>query len=196
MAYNLAQFLNHPQFAGAAKTFEKVRSGVLLAHEDVQSVVDTIDYLGISVESESEGLGVLVPHGRLSFWFNDESMADRLGYEDEDYKRTTDDDRLQYARTILRDVGGILDADLHPGLLALTLTDGDSEIVLGYAITGYSFSGIDVRMIGYGLTQQDLVGQLSDEYILIDREFYDAQDDTLSKARFPDDLILKHWDKI
>jgi hypothetical protein len=195
MAYNLAQFLDHPQFAGAAKTFEKIRSGVLLSHEDVQFIVDTIDYLGVSAESESEGLGVLVPHGRLSFWFNDESMADRLGYEEEDYKRITDDDRLQYARTILRDVGGILDADLHPGLLALTLTDGESEIVLGYAITGYSFSGIDVRMIGYGLTEQDLVKQLSTEYILIDNDFHNDKGDTLSKARFPDDLILKHWEK-
>jgi hypothetical protein len=165
MAYNLAQFLGHPKFAAAAKTFEKIRSGVLLSHEDIQSIADTIDYLGISVESGSERLADLIPYNQLSFWFNDESMADRLGYEDEDYKRITDDDRLQYARTILRDVGGILDADLHPGLLALTLTDGDSEIVLGYATTGYSFSGIDVRVIGYSLTEQALVSQLSDPHL-------------------------------
>ena len=122
-------------------------------------------------------------------------MADHLGFDDEDYKRITDDDRLQYARTVLRDVGGILDADLHPGLLALTLTDGDGEIVLGYTITGYSFSGIEVRMIGYGLTEHDLVKHLSTEYILIDDDFHNDKDDTLSKARFPDELILKHWEK-
>lgn len=96
--------------------------------------------------------------------------------------------RLYYFKIIR-----LLDADLHPGLLALNVTDGKTEIVVGYGITGYSFSGIDIDCIGYGRDKADLLANLADQYLVIDDSFFVKGLVDKSVADIPDKLILANW---
>ena len=75
------------------------------------------------------------------------------------------------------------------------MTDGKAEIVIGYAITGYSFSGIEVRCIGYGRDHAGLCKNLSDEFLLIDDSFFLESLVDAAVANITDEFILAAWEK-
>ena len=175
--------------------FRKVAAAKTITADELASITDCIDYLGLSIDSEAERLGYLVPIDRLGTWFNDQQLADQNELTDEQFEAITDQQRLEFARRVLHNLGDWLDADLHPGLLALAVTDGKTEIVIGYAITGYSFSGIEVKCIGYGRDQDSLCKNLSDEYLLIDDSFFMPLAVDKAVASISDELILSNWSR-
>ena len=175
--------------------FRKVAAAKTITADELASITECIDYLGLSIDSEAERLGYLVPIDRLGTWFNDQQLADQNELTDEQFEAITDQQRLEFARRVLHNLGDWLDADLHPGLLALAVTDGKTEIVIGYAITGYSFSGIEVKCIGYGRDQDSLCKNLSDEYLLIDDSFFMPLAVDKAVASISDELILSNWSR-
>ena len=173
--------------------FRKVAAAKTITADELDAITDCIDYLGRDPEAEAERLGYLVPIDRLDIWFNDQNLFEREGLDDDQFVSITDQQRLAFARRVLQDLGDWLDADLHPGLLALSVTDGKTEIVIGYAITGYSFSGIEVKCIGYGRDQAALCKNLADEYLLIDDSFFVESLVDAAVANISDELILSSW---
>jgi hypothetical protein len=173
--------------------FRKVAAAKSITGKELAAITDCIDYLGLSLDSEAERLGHLVPIDRLGAWFNDQQLADQDDLSDDEFEAITDQQRLAFARRVLSDLGDWLDADLHPGLLALNVTDGKTEIVVGYGITGYSFSGIDIDCIGYGRDKADLLANLADQYLVIDDSFFVKGLVDKSVADIPDKLILANW---
>lgn len=173
--------------------FRKVAAAKTITAEELDAITDCIDYLGLDPETGAERLGYLVPIDRLDIWFNDQNLFEREGLDDDQFVSITDQQRLAFARRVLQDLGDWLDADLHPGLLALSVTDGKTEIVIGYAITGYSFSGIEVKCIGYGRDQAALCKNLADEYLLIDDSFFVESLVDAAVANISDELILSSW---
>jgi hypothetical protein len=79
--------------------------------------------------------------------------------------------------------------------LALSVTDSKTQIVIGYAITGYSFSGIEIRCIGYGRDHAALCKNLADEYLLIDDSFFLTSLVDAAVANITDEFILAAWEK-
>lgn len=175
--------------------FRKVAAAKTITADELDAITDCIDYLGLDPETEAERLGYLVPIDRLDIWFNDQNLFECEGLDDDQFVSITDQQRLAFARRVLQDLGDWLDADLHPGLLALSVTDGKTEIVIGYAITGYSFSGIEVKCIGYGRDHAGLCKNLSDEYLLIDDSFFIGSLVDAAVANVSDELILSSWSK-
>ena len=173
--------------------FRKVAAAKAITAEELDAITDCIDYLGLDPETEAERVGYLVPVDRLNVWFNDQNLADHEDLNDDQFDAITDQQRLEFARRVLHNLGDWLDADLHPGLLALAVTDGKTEIVIGYAITGYSFSGIEIRCIGYGRDHAGLCKNLSDEYLLIDDSFFMPLVVDKAVASISDELILSNW---
>ncbi len=173
--------------------FRKVAAAKTITAEELDAITDCIDYLGLDPEMEADRLGYLVPINRLDIWFNDQNLFEREGLDDDQFEAITDQQRSAFARRVLQDLGDWLDADLHPGLLALSVTDGKTEIVIGYAITGYSFSGIEIRCIGYGRDHAGLCKNLSDEYLLIDDSFFMPSVVDKAVADISDELILASW---
>jgi hypothetical protein len=173
--------------------FRKVAEGKAITTKELASITDCIDYLGLDPEAEADRIGYLVPFDRVGHWFNDQNLAEHEELNDEQFEAITDQQRLAFARRVLNDLGDWLDADLHPGLLALSVTDGKTEIVVGYGITGYSFSGIDIDCIGYGRDQADLLGNLADQYLVIDDSFFVKELVDKAVAEIPDELILSNW---
>lgn len=185
MPYNLADYLNDPKLRGVARAFDAVREGELPLYDDVQSVVNLIESIGLDIESESDRLADLVPFDRVSAVDSEQEQAASLGYEDEDedYQRFTGNDKFKRASEILLGVRGAHEFDALAALLALKVTDGDCELVLGYAMFGHNIGGMDIRMIGYELAKDDLIRLLKSEF-LVDGECYDAPNDTILKARW------------
>lgn len=177
----------------AQAIFRKVAATKAITADELAAITDCIDYLGLSLDYEAERLGYLVPINRLDMWFNDQNLFEREGLDDDQFEAITDQQRLAFARRVLQDLGDWLDADLHPGLLVLSVTDGQTEIVIGYAITGYSFSGIEVKCIGYGRDHAGLCKNLSDEFLLIDDSFFVACLVDAAVANISDELILSSW---
>lgn len=175
--------------------FRKVAAAKMIDADDLAVVTDYIDHLGLSIESEAERLGYLVPIDRLADWLNDENLANCEVLNDEGYSQIDNSQRIEFARKLLANIGDHLDADLHPGLLALSVTDGKTEIVIGYAITGYSFSGIEVNCIGYGRDQAALCKNLAGEYLLIDDSFFIKSTVDAAVANITDEFILAAWEK-
>lgn len=175
--------------------FRKVAAAKTITADELASITECIDYLGLSIDSEAERLGYLVPIDRLGTWFNDQQLADQNELTDEQFEAITDQQRLEFARRVLHNLGDWLDADLHPGLLALSVTDGKTEIVIGYAITGYSFSGIDIDCIGYGRDQDSLCKNLAEQYLLIDDSFFMPLAVDKAVASISDELILSNWSR-
>lgn len=175
--------------------FRKVAAAKTISADEMAVITEYVDYLGLSIDSEAERLGYLLPIDRLCTWFNDQQLADQDELTDEQFEAITDQQRLEFARRVLHNLGDWLDADLHPGLLALSVTDGKTEILIGYAITGYSFSGIDIDCIGYGRDQDDLCKNLSDVYLLIDDSFFMPSVVDKAVASISDELILSNWSR-
>ena len=173
--------------------FRKVAAAKAITAEELDAITDCIDYLGLDPETEAERVGYLVPVDRLNVWFNDQNLADHEDLNDDQFDAITDQQRLEFARRVLHNLGDWLDADLHPGLLALAVTDGKTEIVIGYAITGYSFSGIEIRCIGYGRDHAGLCKNLSVGYLLIDDSFFIPLVVDAAVASISDELILSNW---
>jgi hypothetical protein len=175
--------------------FRKVAAAKSITSEELEVITDCIDCLGLSLETEAKRLAYLVPLDRLDVWFNDENLANCEDLDDQQYSQIDNSQRIAFAREIFRDIGDRLDADLHPGLLALTVTDGKTEIVIGYGITGYSFSGIEVNCIGYGRDQAALCKNLADEYLLIDDSFFIKSTVNKAVTSITDEFILAAWEK-
>ena len=175
--------------------FRKVAAAKTITADELASITDCIDYLGLDPETEAERLGYLVPIDRLNVWFSDENLANCEVLSDEEYSQIDNSQRIEFARKLLANIGDHLDADLHPGLLALSVTDGKTEILIGYAITGYSFSGIEVKCIGYGRDQGDLCKNLADEYLLIDDSFFIKSTLDAAVANITDEFILAAWQR-
>jgi hypothetical protein len=175
--------------------FRKVAAAKTITADELDAITDCIDYLGLDPEMEDERLGYLVPIDRLNVWFSDENVANCEDLSDEEYSQIDNFQRIEFARKLLANIGDHLDADLHPGLLALSVTDGKTEIVIGYAITGYSFSGIEVNCIGYGRDQAALCKNLADEYLLIDDSFFLKSLVDAAVANITDEFILAAWEK-
>ena len=174
--------------------FRKVAAAKTITADELYAITDCIDYLGLDPESEADRLGYLVPVDRLNVWFNDQNLAEYEDLNDEQFEAITDQQRLAFARRVLQNLGDWLDADLHPGLLALSVTDGKTEILIGYAITGYSFSGIEVKCIGYGRDQDSLCKNLSSEFLLIDDSFFVESLVETAVSSISDELILSSWE--
>lgn len=175
--------------------FRKVAAAKAITTDELSAVTDCIDYLGLSLDYEAERLGYLIPIDRLDVWLNDENLANCEVLNNEGYSKIDNSQRIAFARALFSNIGDHLDADLHPGLLALSVTDGKTEIVIGYAITGYSFSGIEVRCIGYGRDQAALCKNLADEYLLIDDCFFLTSLVDAAVANITDEFILAAWEK-
>jgi len=175
--------------------FRKAASGKNLSHAEFRAIVDCVEYFGPDPEQEADRLCYLVPLDGLDVWFNDTRLADHRDLDDEAFAKITDRDRLSFARELLTNLGDALDADLHPGLLALTVTDGTTQIVLGYSISGYSFSGIEVTCISYGRDQEDLLNRLSREYLIIDDAFFVPSLVDQQIAKISDEMILSNWSR-
>ena len=175
--------------------FRKVAAAKTITADELDAITDCIHYLGLDPETEAERLGYLVPIDRLNVWFSDENVANCEDLSDEEYSQIDNFQRIEFARKLLANIGDHLDADLHPGLLALSVTDGKTEIVIGYAITGYSFSGIEVNCIGYGRDQAALCKNLADEYLLIDDSFFLKSLVDAAVANITDEFILAAWEK-
>jgi hypothetical protein len=171
----------------------KVANGKSISKVELSNITNQLDACSINVEELGERNCYLAPIDRLGIWFNDQNLADRLGFDDNAYENINDADRLKFARTMLSDIGGVLDADIHPSLLVIGLTDGENKIVLGYAISGYSFSGIELSCVGYAEDEAALCKKLSLNYLLIDDSFFVVPDAAVNEIT--DSFILKNWDR-
>jgi hypothetical protein len=175
--------------------FRKVALGKELSRDEFRAIVDCVVSAGSDPEQEADRLCYLVPLDGLDGWFNDTRLADHRDLDDEEFVKITVQERLSFARELLANLGDALDADLHPGLLALTVTDGTAQIILGYSISGYSFSGIEVTCISYGRDQEDLLNRLSREYLIIDDAFFVPSLVDQQIARISDEMILSSWSR-
>lgn len=173
----------------------KVADGKSISKDELSTITDQLDACSINVEELGERNCYLVPIDRLGIWFSDQNLADVLGLDDRAYEKINDSDRLKFARSLLSDIGGVLDADIHPSLLVIGLTDGENKIVLGYAISGYSFSGIELSCVGYAEDQAALCKKLSLNYLLIDDTFFVVPLVEDAVNEITDSFILNNWDK-
>jgi hypothetical protein len=173
--------------------FRKVALGKELSRDEFRAIVDCVVSAGSDPEREAARLCYLVPLDSLDVWFNDTWLADHRDLDDDAFAKITDQDRISFARELLANLGDALDADLHPGLLALAITDGTTQIVLGYSVSGYSFSGIEVTCISYGRDQAALLDRLRREYLLIDDAFFITSLIDQAVATISDELILGSW---
>ena len=171
----------------------KVAGGKSINKKELCLITDQLDACSINVEELGERNCYLAPIDRLGIWFNDQNVADRLDLDDHAYENINDTDRLKFARIMLSDIGGVLDADIHPSLLVIGLTDGENKIVLGYAISGYSFSGIELSCVGYAEDEAALCKKFSLNYLLIDDSFFVVPDAAVNEIT--DSFILKNWDR-
>ena len=173
----------------------KVANGKSISKVELSNIIDQLDACSINVEELGERNCYLAPIDRLGIWFNDQNAADRLGLDDHAYENINDTDRLKFARIMLSDIGGVLDADIHPSLIVIGLTDGETKIVLGYAISGYSFSGIELEVIDCAEDEAALCKKLSLNYLLIDDSFFVVPLIDAAVNEITDSFILKNWDR-
>jgi hypothetical protein len=178
-----------------SSAMRKVVDGKLLNKEELYFITGQLDECGINIEELGERNCYLVPIARLGIWFNDQNLADSLGLDDHSYENINDTERLQFARRLLSDLGDALDADIHPSLIVIGLTDGENKIVLGYAISGYSFSGIDLNVIDCAEDEAALCKKLSLNYLLIDDSFFVLPLIDAAVNEITDSFILKNWDR-
>jgi hypothetical protein len=173
----------------------KVADGKSINKDELSNITDQLDACSINVEELGERNCYLVPIDRLGIWFSDQNLADTLGFDDHAYENINDTDRLKFARSLLSDLGDVLDADIHPSLIVIGLTDGENKIVLGYAISGYSFSGIELAVIGFAVDEAALCKKLSNKYLLIDDRFFVLSFVDAAVNEISDSFILKNWDR-
>jgi hypothetical protein len=178
-----------------SSAMRKVVDGKLINKDELYFITGQLDECGINIEELGERNCYLVPIDRLGIWFNDQNLADRLGLDDHAYENINDTDRLKFARSLLSDLGDALDADIHPSLIVIGLTDGENKIVLGYAISGYSFSGIELAVIGFAVDEAALCKKLSNKYLLIDDRFFVLSFVDAAVNEISDSFILKNWDR-
>jgi hypothetical protein len=179
-------------FVGMAR---KLSSGFLITARELEAIDEIVSLVGISIESDSTRLGYLVPLDRLSVWFNDQNLADQRGLDDSEFATIADSDRLSFARELLGNLGDHLDADIHPSLLSVALLDQMAKIVVGYSISGYSFSGIETKILACGVDEADLTQKLRKQYLLIDDRFFLEATVEAAISEITDDLILGAWER-
>ena len=193
--HNINGTLEAGDIKKVSAAMRKVADGKSINKNELLFITDQLDACSINVEELGERNCYLVPIDRLGIWFNDQNLADVLGFDDRAYEKINDIDRLNFARSLLSDIGGVLDADIHPSLLVIGLTDGETKIVLGYAISGYSFSGIELSNIGYAEDEAALCKKLSKKYLLIDDRFFVVPLIDAAVNEITDSFILNNWDR-
>lgn len=193
--HNINGTLEATERKKVSAAMRKVAGGKSINKDELSIITDQLDACSINVEELGERNCYLVPIGRLGIWFNDQNLADRFGLDDRAYENINDAERLQFARSLLSDIGGVLDADIHPSLLVIGLTDGENKIVLGYAISGYSFSGIELEVIDCAEDEAALCKKLSLNYLLIDDSFFVVPLIDVAVNEITDSFILKNWDR-
>jgi hypothetical protein len=193
--HNINGTLEATERKKVSAAMRKVAGGKSINKDELSIITDQLDACSINVEELGERNCYLVPIDRLGIWFNDQNLADRFGLDDRAYENINDAERLQFARSLLSDIGGVLDADINPSLLVIGLTDGENKIVLGYAISGYSFSGIELEVIDCAEDEAALCKKLSLNYLLIDDSFFVVPLIDVAVNEITDSFILKNWDR-
>jgi hypothetical protein len=171
----------------------KVANGKFISKDELCFITDQLDACRINVEEFGERNCYLAPIDRLGIWFNDQNLAERLGFNDHAYENINDTDRLKFARILLSNLGDALDADMHPSLIVIGLTDSENKIVLGYSISGYSFSGIELSFVEYAEDEAALCKKLSNKYLLIDDRFFIEPLIDAAVNEITDLFILENW---
>ena len=193
--HNINGMLEASDRKKVSAAMRKVADGKSINKDELSNITDQLDACSINVEELGERNCYLVPIDRLGIWFNDQNLADILGLDDHSYENINDTDRLKFARSLLSDLGGVLDADIHPSLIVIGLTDGENKIVIGYAISGYSFSGIELAVIDCAEDEAALCKKLSLNYLLIDDRFFVVPLIDAAIYEITDSFILKNWDR-
>jgi hypothetical protein len=193
--HNIIGMLEESDRKKVSAAMRKVADGKSINNDELSNITDQLDACSINVEELGERNCYLVPIDRLGIWFNDQNLADRLGLDDHAYENINDTDRLKFARILLSDLGDALDADIHPSLIVIGLTDGENKIALGYAISGYSFSGIELEVIDCAEDEAALCKKLSNKYLLIDDRFFVPSIVDAAVNEITDLFILKNWDR-
>jgi hypothetical protein len=194
-AFDILNFLDEKKQKAFKILVNRISLGRSLSSAELSTLDEFVSMSNVSVESDSTRLGYLVPLDKLSVWFNDQNLADYQELDDDEYESITDTSRIEFARDLLRNIGDSLDADIHPGLLAVNISAGDLRLTVGYAISGYSFSGIELTCIEVGKDDLDLIKRLSGDYLLIDDSFFILASVESAVKCIPDDLILKNWER-
>jgi hypothetical protein len=171
----------------------KVSSSKTITLSEQKVLATCLHELGLDPQCEGERAGYLVAIADLDGWFNDQRLADHFDLSDAEIEKISDAQRLKFARDLLRNLGDAVDADIHPGLCLVELRCNETQFCLGYAITGYSFSGVDVRLIAYGNDSAEMMKMLKSDHLLIDDTFFipDLVEEAVSQI--PDELILSSW---
>ena len=193
--HNIIGMLEESDRKKVSAAMRKVADGKSINNDELSNITDQLDACSINVEELGERNCYLAPIDRLGIWFNDQNLADRLGLDDHAYENINDTDRLKFARILLSDLGDALDADIHPSLIVIGLTDGENKIALGYAISGYSFSGIELEVIDCAEDEAALCKKLSNKYLLIDDRFFVPSIVDAAVNEITDLFILKNWDR-
>ena len=193
--HNIIGMLEESDRKKVSAAMRKVADGKSINNDELSNITDQLDACSINVEELGERNCYLAPIDRLGIWFNDQNLADRLGLDDHAYENINDTDRLKFARILLSDLGDALDADIHPSLIVIGLTDGENKIALGYAISGYSFSGIELEVIDCAEDEAALCKKLLNKYLLIDDRFFVPSIVDAAVNEITDLFILKNWDR-
>lgn len=181
--------------ASMSKICRKIADAESLTFSEFRILEECLSELGLDPQADGVREGYLVAHGDLDGWFNDQRLADHLDLSDSECRNISDDQRLEFARDLLRNLGDALDADIHPGLILVEATYGDHKFFLGYAITGYSFSGLECSLISYGEDPESVKKRLESGYLLIDDMFFmpGMVEDAVGKVS--DQMILSNWSR-
>jgi hypothetical protein len=190
---SIENHIQKEQGVAVSAVFQKIATGKSISQDELTLVANFVDTLDLIIEFGAERLGDLVPLERLSIWFNDQSLAEHNCFDDLDLAQITNRDRLTYAREILGDPSHFIDVEQHLGLQALLVTDGVNQIVIGFAISGYGFSGIENKCIGCGRDQLSLIKKLSTDYLLIDSRLMVSSKQESIADSISDDFILSNW---
>ena len=181
--------------ASMSKICSKIAEADSLTFSELRILEECLTELGLDPQADGTREGYLIAHGDLDGWFNDQRLADHLDLSDSECRNISDDQRLEFARDLLRNIGDALDADIHPGLILVEATCGDSRVSLGYAITGYSFSGLECSLISYGKDPESVKKKLESGYLLIDDMFFMPGLVEKAVAGISNQMILSSWSR-
>ena len=188
--------LNAQEYPAEALLVQQVGRDVDLSQAEIQKLTDLVDKMSISVQEIGERACTLVPFEALPLIFSDQNLSDTLGLSDDQVEKITDADRVKFGKTLLAKIDQLFDADLHPGLFILGLKSLGSQVLLAYSITGYSFSGIESSVIGYGKTEDDLRKRLQSNYLWVEDFFSVYSVHNFSEdPQVTDKLILENWSR-
>jgi len=177
---------------GFHQMVNRIFSGGQQEDSDIGLMEGFYMHYGERIEEEGTRLGVLVSYSTLKFWLNDSNLCDRDGIG---HEIVTDKMRLRYAQEMLKSIPMDLDADIHPVLLIVGIRFGRRTIVSGWGLSGYSFSGIDLRFLSIAKNVRSLMRNLKRDYWIVDDSHY-FKDIFRTKMVYPTNkIILANWDR-